>query len=243
MEQKDLELATNKLSKEVGEFAIATRTDYAQADNLITDCIALEKKIKVFFEPSKKSAFETHKKILDMEKNQLEPIAKMKARLKVLMTEYIAVEEAYNDGLHAFMEAGTLGREALAVMDGDDELVKLLERADEMAEEGARERFEAQDYLSQGIEVLRKVKKLAPFDVEMKKAGTNLRKLTAVHSIRVDNLWELVEKVASGKAPIEWLSANDSAIVKTAKGFVSEEDFYARYPNCGIVLTIDHVVR
>ncbi len=78
---------------------------------------------------------------------------------------------------------------------------------------------------------------------EIKKADTSLRKLSLNHDVDVASMRELVEAVASGKAPLEWLAPDLSAIKKTAKDYETVEAFYAKYPKTGVMLRINRSVR
>jgi hypothetical protein len=238
---KELTKETTVLSTTVYEMAVSTREDYRTAENLTKDCIALEKKVKEFFEPSKKSAHDTHKKIIAMEKEQLEPLAKMKAFLKSKMTGYIEVENAYTDGVHAFQTAIKTGEVALEFAE-EDELKELVEYAQVQSRLG-RSEVEPQEYLSNALDTLKKVERFTGFQEEVKKQDTGLRKLTATYKIKSVNFGELLKAVVDGRAGGDWVHLNESAVLASARGKETQEEVDKFFKDTGIKVVVERSVR
>lgn len=232
VEQKDLDARVYQLE-------VVTREDYEDANELTKACIALEKGVKAYFDEPKKSAMATHKKLVAMEKEQLEPLAKMKEYLKTGMTGYILLEEAFHEGVRLNITARNTADEMLAVFD-NEELKALRDRADEQSKKG-RDDVHPELYKKEAEETLYQVKLRAPIEVEEVKAvNLNTRKLSLSHHIEVTSLRDLVDMVASGKAPLEWLQPNIGEITKTAKEYEDEEGFNKQY--AGVSLTIERSV-
>lgn len=238
---KELTKETTVLSTTVYEMAVSTREDYRTAENLTKDCIALEKKVKEFFEPSKKSAHDTHKKIIAMEKEQLEPLAKMKAFLKSKMTGYIEVENAYTDGVHAFQTAIKTGEVALEFAE-EDELKELVEYAQVQSRLG-RSEVEPQDYLTDALDTLKKVESFTGFQEEVKKQDTGLRKLTASYGIESADLSKLYKAIVDGKAKLGYLQLNERVILEDAKKLETQEELDKFFKDTGIRVVVERSVR
>jgi len=238
---KELTKETTVLSTTVYEMAVSTREDYRTAENLTKDCIALEKKVKEFFEPSKKSAHDTHKKIIAMEKEQLEPLAKMKAFLKSKMTGYIEVENAYTDGVLAFQTAIKTGEVALEFAE-EDELKELVEYAQVQSRLG-RSEVEPQDYLTDALDTLKKVERFTGFQEEVKKQDTGLRKLTASYSLESADLSKLHKAIVDGKAKLGYLQLNERVILEDAKKLETQEELDKFFDDTGIKVVVERSVR
>lgn len=240
---KEIEKLQNQqtdLHSQVYGLQVVTRTDYEGANELTKACIALEKEVKAYFDEPKKSAMNTHKKLVAMEREQLEPLAKMKTYLKAGMTGYIMLEEAYHDGIRDYLTARNTADEMLSIFD-NDELKALREKADQQSKLG-KDEVSPQLFREDAMEVLRRVRELAPVEVEeVAEVKTGLRKLSLTHNIEVTDLRQLVEMVANGKAPLEWLVADVSAITKSAKYFDDESKFNQLY--AGVNLQIERGVR
>jgi len=114
-EPKELEKQSTDISTKVYALQIVNAVANSQADSLLKDCTSLEKQIKIYFDDSKKTAHELHKKIVDMEKTQLDPIALMKKHLKHEMSNYIANEELYNDALYFYNIVVTSSKNLLSM--------------------------------------------------------------------------------------------------------------------------------
>ncbi len=241
MKSKELEKKTAQLTTTVHALAVVDRASYELAEDYIKKCIQLEKDIKAFFEPSKKSAHDTHKKIIAMEGEQLDPVQKLKRYLKAEMTGYIRLEEAYNDAIHAYIKAVTIGEEALQVVASED-IEAILEHAREQSKK-SRSEVEPQAFLDDAIETLSDMEGLAPLDVEVKKAKTNLRKLSLKHKIIEVDLIKLVSAVSKIKVPLRWLKIDESAVLQDIKDLESQEDLVQKWGDCGIIIEVERSLR
>jgi hypothetical protein len=238
---KELTKETTVLSTTVYDLEVSTREDYRVAENLTKDCIALEKKVKEFFEPSKKSAHDTHKKIIAMEKEQLEPLAKMKAFLKSKMTGYIEVENAYTDGVNAYLTAVKTGEVGLEFAE-DEDLLKLVEYAKAKARLG-RSEVVPQDYLADALETLKGMERLTGFKEEIKAQDTGLKKLSTFYSIESIDVNVLLKAIADGRALDEWVQPNESEILSSAKGKETQEEVDKVFKDTGIKVVVEKRVR
>lgn len=241
MNTKELEKQTTQLTTTVHALVVVDRASYELAEDYIKKCIQLEKDIKAFFEPSKKSAHDTHKKIIAMEGEQLDPVQKLKRYLKAEMTGYIRLEEAYNDAIHAYIKAVTIGEEALQVVASED-IEAILEHAREQSQKGRAE-VEPQAFLDDAIETLSEMEGLAPLEVEVKKAKTNLRKLSLKHEIVGVDMAKLVLAVKDWKVPPYWLKLDESAVLRDIKDLESQEDLVQKYGECGIIIEVERSLR
>ena len=241
MNTKELEKQTTQLTTTVHALAVVNRASYELAEDYTKKCIQLEKDIKAFFEPSKRSAHDTHKKIIAMEKEQLDPVHKLKRYLKAEMTGYIRLEEAYNDGVHAYIKAVTIGEEALQVMASED-IEAILDHAREQSKKGRAE-VDPQSFLDDAIETLSEMEGLAPLEVEVKKAKTNLRKLSLKHEIVGVDMAKLVLAMKDWKVPLYWLKLDESAVLRDIKDLESQEDLVQKYGECGIIIEVERSLR
>ena len=241
MKSKELEKKTAQLTTTVHALAVVDRASYELAEDYIKKCIQLEKDIKAFFEPSKKSAHDTHKKIIAMEGEQLDPVQKLKRYLKAEMTGYIRLEEAYNDAIHAYIKAVTIGEEALQVVASED-IEAILEHAREQSKKGRAE-VEPQAFLDDAIETLDAMESLAPLEVEVKKADTNLRKLSLKQRVVEVDMAKLVLAVKDWKVPLYWLKLDESAVLRDIKDLESQEDLVQKYGDCGIIIEVERSLR
>lgn len=241
MNTKELEKQTTQLTTTVHALAVVDRASYELAEDYIKKCIQLEKDIKAFFEPSKKSAHDTHKKIIAMEGEQLDPVQKLKRYLKAEMTGYIRLEEAYNDAIHAYIKAVTIGEEALQVVASED-IEAILEHAREQSKKGRAE-VEPQAFLDDAIETLDAMESLAPLEVEVKKADTNLRKLSLKQRVVEVDMAKLVLAVKDWKVPLYWLKLDESAVLRDIKDLESQEDLVQKYGECGIIIEVERSLR
>lgn len=241
MKSKELEKQTTQLTTRIHELSVVNRASYELAEDYTKKCIQLEKDIRAFFEPSKKSAHDTHKKIIAMEKEQLDPVQKLKRYLKAEMTGYIRLEEAYNDGVHAYIKAVTIGEEALQVMASED-IEAILDHAREQSKKGRAE-VEPQAFLDDAIETLDAMESLAPLEVEVKKADTNLRKLSLKQRVVEVDMAKLVLAVKDWKVPLYWLKLDESAVLRDIKDLESQEDLVQKYGDCGIIIEVERSLR
>lgn len=241
MKSKELEKKTTQLTTTVHALAVVDRASYELAEDYIKKCIQLEKDIKAFFEPSKKSAHDTHKKIIAMEGEQLDPVQKLKRYLKAEMTGYIRLEEAYNDAIHAYIKAVTIGEEALQVVASED-IEAILDHAREQSKKGRAE-VDPQPFLDDAIETLSEMEGLAPLEVEVKKAKTNLRKLSLKHEIVGVDMAKLVLAMKDWKVPPYWLKLDESAVLRDIKDLESQEDLVQKYGECGIIIEVERSLR
>jgi hypothetical protein len=241
MKSKELEKKTTQLTTTIHELSVVNRASYELAEDYTKKCIQLEKDIKTFFEPSKKSAHDTHKKIIEMEKEQLAPVGKLKAYLKAEMTGYIRLEEAYNDAIHAYIKAVTIGEEAVQVVDSED-IRAILDHAREQSKKGRAE-VDPQPFLDDAIETLSEMEGLAPLEVEVKKAKTNLRKLSLKHEIVGVDMAKLVLAMKDWKVPPYWLKLDESAVLRDIKDLESQEDLVQKYGECGIIIEVERSLR
>ena len=241
MNTKELEKQTTQLTTTVHALAVVDRASYELAEDYIKKCIQLEKDIRAFFEPSKKSAHDTHKKIIAMEGEQLDPVQKLKRYLKAEMTGYIRAEEAYNDGIHAYIKAVTIGEEAVQVVDSED-IRAILDHAREQSKKGRAE-VDPQPFLDDAIETLSEMEGLAPLEVEVKKAKTNLRKLSLKHEIVGVDMAKLVLAVKDWKVPPYWLKLDESAVLRDIKDLESQEELVQKYGDCGIIIEVERSLR
>jgi len=250
---EELKKTSTDLATTVYDLTVTDAVTCQRADELVKDCTKLEKAIKDFFADSKKTAHDLHKKIIAMEKEQLEPVTNMKKHLKAVMTTFIAQEESYNNALHTFSLAVALGDEVAPRLSPDYPHMGAFEDALETARKSLlipREEVDPYDFNDEAVRVYAQIQKarysLDVVDIiepEIKKADTSLRKLSLNHDVDVASMRELVEAVASGKAPIEWLAPDLSAIKKTAKDYETVDAFYAKYPKTGVMLKINRSVR
>jgi hypothetical protein len=250
---EELKKTSTDLATTVYDLTVTDAVTCQRADELVKACTKLEKAIKDFFADSKKTAHDLHKKIIAMEKEQLEPVTNMKKHLKSVMTTFIAQEESYNDALHTFSLAVALGDEVAPRLSPDYPHMGAFEDALETARKSLqipREEVDPYDFNDEAVRAYAQIQKarysLDVVDIvepEIKKADTSLRKLSLNHDVDVASMRQLVEAVASGKAPIEWLAPDLSAIKKTAKDYETVEAFYAKYPKTGVMLRINRSVR
>ena len=241
MNTKELEKQTTQLTTTVHALAVVDRASYELAEDYIKKCIQLEKDIKAFFEPSKKSAHDTHKKIIAMEGEQLDPVQKLKRYLKAEMTGYIRLEEAYNDAIHAYIKAVTIGEEAVQAVDSED-IQAILDHAREQSKK-SRSEVEPQAFLDDAIETLDAMESLAPLEVEVKKADTNLRKLSLKQRVVEVDMAKLVLAVKDWKVPLYWLKLDESAVLRDIKDLESQEDLVQKYGECGIIIEVERSLR
>ncbi len=251
---EELKKTSTDLATTVYDITVTDAVTCQRADELVKDCTKLEKAIKDFFADSKKTAHDLHKKIIAMEKEQLEPVTNMKKHLKSVMTTFIAQEESYNNALHTFSLAVALGDEVAPRLSPDYPHMGAFEDALETARKSLqipREEVDPYEFNDDSARAYAQIQKARySLDVvepiiepEIKKADTNLRKLSLTHDVDVASMRQLVEAVASGKAPIEWLAPDLSAIKKTAKDYETVDAFYAKYPKTGVMLKINRSVR
>ena len=250
---EELKNASTDLATTVYDLTVTDAVTCQRADELVKACTKLEKAIKDFFADSKKTAHDLHKKIIAMENEQLEPVTNMKKHLKSVMTTFIAQEESYNNALHTFSLAVALGDEVAPRLSPDYPHMGAFEDALETARKSLlipREDVDPYDFNDEAVRAYAQIQKarysLDVVDIiepEIKKANTSLRKLSLNHDVDVASMRELVEAVASGKAPLEWLAPDLSAIKKTAKDYETVEAFYAKYPKTGVMLRINRSVR
>ena len=250
---EELKKTSTDLATTVYDLTVTDAVTCQRADELVKDCTKLEKAIKDFFFDSKQTAHELHKKIIAMEKEQLEPVTNMKKHLKSIMTTFIAQEESYNNALHTFSLAVALGDEVAPRLSPDYPHMGAFEDALETARKSLlipREEVDPYEFNDDAVRAYAQIQKarysLDVVDIiepEIQKADTSLRKLSLNHDVDVASMRQLVEAVASGKAPIEWLAPDLSAIKKTAKGYETVEAFYAKYPKTGVMLRINRSVR
>ena len=250
---EELKNASTDLATTVYDLTVTDAVTCQRADELVKACTKLEKAIKDFFADSKKTAHELHKKIIAMENEQLEPVTNMKKHLKSVMTTFIAQEESYNNALHTFSLAVALGDEVAPRLSPDYPHMGAFEDALETARKSLltpREEVDPYEFNDEAVRAYAQIQKarysLDVVDIiepEIKKADTSLRKLSLNHDVDVASMRQLVEAVASGKAPIEWLAPDLSAIKKSAKDYDTVEAFYARYPKTGVMLRINRSVR
>lgn len=250
---EELKNASTDLATTVYNLTVTDAVTCQRADELVKACTKLEKAIKDFFADSKKTAHDLHKKIIAMESEQLEPVTNMKKHLKSVMTTFIAQEESYNNALHTFSLAVALGDEVAPRLSPDYPHMGAFEDALETARKSLqipREEVDPYDFNDESVRAYAQIQKarysldvVAIIEPEIKKADTSLRKLSLNHDVDVASMRELVEAVASGKAPIEWLAPDLSAIKKTAKDYETVEAFYAKYPKTGVMLRINRSVR
>lgn len=250
---EELKNASTDLATTVYNLTVTDAVTCQRADELVKACTKLEKAIKDFFADSKKTAHELHKKIIAMENEQLEPVTNMKKHLKSVMTTFIAQEESYNNALHTFSLAVALGDEVAPRLSPDYPHMGAFEDALETARKSLqipREEVDPYDFNDEAVRAYAQIQKarysLDVVDIvepEIKKADTSLRKLSLNHDVDVASMRQLVEAVASGKAPIEWLAPDLSAIKKSAKNYETVEAFYAKYPKTGVMLKINRSVR
>ncbi len=250
---EELKNASTDLATTVYDLTVTDAVTCQRADELVKACTTLEKAIRDFFADSKKTAHDLHKKIIAMEKEQLEPVINMKKHLKSVMTTFIAQEESYNNALHTFSLAVALGDEVAPRLSPDYPHMGAFEDALETARKSLqilREDVDPYEFNDEAVRAYAQIQKARySLDVdpiiepEIKKADTNLRKLSLNHDVDVASMRQLVEAVASGKAPIEWLAPDLSAIKKSAKDYETVEAFYAKYPKTGVMLRINRSVR
>ncbi len=250
---EELKKTSTDLATTVYDLTVTDAVTCQRANELVKACTKLEKAIKDFFADSKKTAHDLHKKIIAMESEQLEPVTNMKKHLKSVMTTFIAQEESYNNALHTFSLAVALGDEVAPRLSPDYPHMGAFEDALETARKSLlipREEVDPYEFNDEAVRTYAKIQKarysLDVVDIiepEIKKADTSLRKLSLNHDVGVASMRQLVEAVASGKAPIEWLAPDLSAIKKTAKDYETVEAFYAKYPKTGVMLKINRSVR
>ena len=252
---EELKKTSTDLATTVYDLTVTDAVTCQRANELVKDCTKLEKAIKDFFADSKKTAHDLHKKIIAMESEQLEPVTNMKKHLKSVMTTFIAQEESYNNALHTFSLAVALGDEVAPRLSPDYPHMGAFEDALETARKSLlipREDVDPYEFNDEAVRAYAQIQKARySLDVvdepivepEIKKADTSLRKLSLNHNVDVASMRELVEAVASGKAPLEWLAPDLSAIKKTAKDYETVEAFYAKYPKTGVMLRINRSVR
>ena len=251
--KEELKKTSTDLATTVYDLTVTDAVTCQRANELVKDCTKLEKTIKDFFADSKQTAHELHKKIIAMEKEQLEPVTNMKKHLKSIMTTFIAQEESYNNALHTFSLAVALGDEVAPRLSPDYPHMGAFEDALETARKSLlipREDVDPYEFNDESVRAYAQIQKarysldvVAIIEPEIKKADTSLRKLSLNHDVDVASMRQLVEAVASGKAPIEWLAPDLSAIKKTAKDYETVEAFYAKYPKTGVMLRINRSVR
>lgn len=253
---KELEKKANDWSDLVYGLEITDAVSCEVANGYLKDCNKLEKEIVAFFADSKKSAHDLHKKIISMESAQLAPVTNMKKHLKSIMTVFIAGEEAYNDAKHLFNNANALAVELdKEIMPGYKYLEEFMSTWDNIKEGLLVGRSEADPYelkkeaqfmydrikwMKMNLEIEEQVEVA---DVEVKKTDTNLRKLSLVHEIEGISIQKLVEAVASGRVPLDWIVPNESAIKRDAKQFETVEAFNNKYDSSGVVLKISRSLR
>lgn len=251
---EELKKTSTDLATTVYDLAVTDAVTCQRANELVKDCTKLEKTIKDFFADSKGTAHELHKKIIAMEKEQLEPVTNMKKHLKSVMTTFIAQEESYNNALHTFSLAVALGDEVAPRLSPDYPHMGAFEDALETARKSLlipRDDVDPYEFNDDSARAYAQIQKARySLDVvepivepEIRKADTSLRKLSLNHNVDVASMRELVEAVASGKAPLEWLAPDLSAIKQTAKNYETVEAFYAKYPKTGVMLRINRSVR
>jgi len=230
-------------------------TTCSRGESLLKDCMGLEKKIKGFFGPAKKAATDLHKQIVTMEKDQLQPVSDMKKYLKESMSEFIRKEDEYNDGLHNFNRAMALANSIEPEIPEwydrgcfDDLLAMVAENMEKQRSDVETAEFkQLSNEVYDGIDSVRQdlifTNQEHLQEPEVSKPKTNLRKLSTRHEISVNSIKQLVNAVAFGDVPADWISVNESAIRRDAKAFETQKAFHEKYPGSGVTLKINKGLR